>query len=270
MKYLGYFSSLKESNQCLVEYNNAPYVFNNELTFEDVYNKWSINKFKTVGSSAISIYKISFKYCESIHKMLMKNIKTQHMKSILDELKDKYSMKKKILYLMYQLFDYSMKNDLVVKDYSKYLELGEKITKIKRIPFSTEEINKLWLAKDVPWVDSVLILIYTGLRVGELLDLEIKNINLEEKYIRAGSKTKAGINRLVPIHPKILEIIKNKVNENNKYLFVNSKNKKLNYSNYYREKFIPLMKKLNMDHRIHDTRHTFATLLNNSDAKVHQ
>lgn len=38
------------------------------------------------------------------------------------------------------------------------------------------------------------------------------------------------------------------------------------YSNYYAEKFTPLMKLLNMNHKPHDCRHTFATLMSNAGA----
>ena len=40
----------------------------------------------------------------------------------------------------------------------------------------------------------------------------------------------------------------------------------MKYDNYYREKFIPIMEQLNMKHRPHDCRHTFATLLSNVNA----
>ena len=42
----------------------------------------------------------------------------------------------------------------------------------------------------------------------------------------------------------------------------------MKYDNYYREKFIPIMEQLNMNHRPHDARHTFATLMNNADANT--
>lgn len=160
-----------------------------------------------------------------------------------------------------------MKNDLVVRDYSVYIDLGKKTRKIDRTVFSELEIKKLWDNIDMEFADTVLILIYTGFRIGELLNVKINDINLTDNYIIGGSKTSAGKNRLVPLHNKIIPLIKNRIkNNDSEYLITNFKNNKMSYSNYYRDKFEPLMKALNMNHRIHDTRHTFASRLNTAGA----
>ena len=44
-------------------------------------------------------------------------------------------------------------------------------------------------------------------RIGELLELKNKDINLINKTITGGIKTEAGKNHLIPIHPKILPLI---------------------------------------------------------------
>lgn len=51
-------------------------------------------------------------------------------------------------------------------------------------------------------------MIYSGLRIGELLGLTTENIDLENKIIiNAGIKTEAGKNRIVLIHSKIFPLI---------------------------------------------------------------
>ncbi len=65
---------------------------------------------------------------------------------------------------------------------------------------------------------------------------------------------------------KILPFIEKRLNENNEYLIINDLGKQMKYDNYYKEKFIPIMEQLNMDHKPHDCRHTFATLMSNSNA----
>lgn len=62
--------------------------------------------------------------------------------------------------------------------------------------------------KEDKWYQIPLILIYTGLRIGELLELEKENINLEEQYFDVvKSKTESGIRR-VPIADCILPFFK--------------------------------------------------------------
>ena len=116
------------------------------------------------------------------------------------------------------------------------------------------------------WIDTILIMIYTGFRIGELLEIKNSDIDLENRIVKGGLKTEAGKDRLVPIHSKILELVKNRMDNNNEYLIVNFKGEQMKYDNYYREKFKPIMEELGMKHKPHDTRHTFATLLSNVDA----
>lgn len=68
-----------------------------------------------------------------------------------------------------------------------------------------KEIKTLWNAqKSNQYLSVVLMLIYTGVRIGELLNLEKKDIHLDERwfYVKE-SKTDAGI-REVPIAEKIV------------------------------------------------------------------
>ncbi|BBM55944.1 site-specific recombinase, phage integrase family (plasmid) [Leptotrichia wadei] len=92
------------------------------------------------------------------------------------------------------------------------------------------------------------------------------DIDLKDRIIKGGLKTEAGKDRLVPIHSKILKLVENRMNTKNEYLIVNFKGKQMKYDNYYKEKFKPIMEELGMNHKPHDTRHTFATLLSNADA----
>jgi len=60
---------------------------------------------------------------------------------------------------------YAMENDLIQKDYSRFVEHN---------------------AHRLDDIDTVLIMIYTGLRSGEFVEVENKNIYLEERYFRGG------------------------------------------------------------------------------------
>lgn len=115
---------------------------------------------------------------------------------------------------------------------------------------------------------TILIMIYSGLRIGELLDLRIKNIHLKDRYMIGGNKTKAGKNRIIPISKKTEPFIKKyyETNKDKEFLIINSFGRQMQYSNYRREKFDNIMEKFRMDHRPHDTRHTFASLMDSAGA----
>ena len=61
-RYVGYYSNLKEANQKLVDYNKNPYNLDGEnVTFEDVFEKWKKRKYTVVGHSAQLGYNAAFK-----------------------------------------------------------------------------------------------------------------------------------------------------------------------------------------------------------------
>ncbi|WP_272947635.1 tyrosine-type recombinase/integrase [Salimicrobium jeotgali] len=60
--------------------------------------------------------------------------------------------------------------------------------------------------------------------------------------------------------------MENRMDPNNEYLITNFEGSKLSYYVYYHEKFKKIMQQLELNHRPHDCRHTFATLMDNADA----
>ena len=96
---------------------------------------------------------------------------------------------------------------------------------------------------------------YSGWRIGEVPKL---SINFEERYFQGGIKTKAGKNRIVPIHSSIYQFVKSKALSQDSKLLACSQT-------YYRESlFYPALERLgitgNPKHTPHDCRHTFSAL----------
>lgn len=112
----------------------------------------------------------------------------------------------------------------------------------------------------------ILILIYSGLRIGELLNLKKEHINLEDKWFDIiEAKTKAGVRR-VPIAEKILPFFEYWLNKNKcEYLIYTPEGKKFEYRNYYDSYWKPLIENMNMFHRPHDTRHTCISMLTRAE-----
>ncbi len=99
-----------------------------------------------------------------------------------------------------------MENDIINKNYAEFIKVAKFEKKEKRI-FSKAEINALWENSDDKRVQAILMMIYTGFRIGEITALTVDSINLDKGYIIGGEKTKAGKNRIVPIPPNIPELI---------------------------------------------------------------
>lgn len=145
---------------------------------------------------------------------------------------------------------------------------------------SINEIKQL-LDKDMSLLNkAVFELLYAaGLRVSELTNIQLSNVNVDVKYIRCLGKGEK--ERIVPIGQKACSAIKKYIKERDyiikkfniktKYLFINENGKKITRQEVY--KFIKEMgKTINKDISPHTIRHSFATHLleNGADLRIVQ
>lgn len=89
-------------------------------------------------------------------------------------------------------------------------------------------VKKISEARDIVeanqiYYDMVLIQLYTGMRAKELASLPLNRVDFENNIIRWGMKTAAGKDRIIPIHSKILPIIKSRAEKTRQYLAVNNR-----------------------------------------------
>jgi integrase len=192
--YLGYYRKHDEALTALSEYNNNPYdITRDTITFEEVYKKWSSSHFEKVSTSAVENYSNAFnRYCQSLYKMRMKDIRLTHLQAVVDNSGKAHPTRAVIKTLLSVLYKFSLKNDIVAKDYATFIDVGENEGTKKRAPFTDKEIQLLWDNIDkLDFIDTVLIMIYSGMRVGEMLDIKISNVYIEDGYMIGGSKTRA-------------------------------------------------------------------------------
>lgn len=172
------------------------------------------------------------------------------------------------------MYKYAMMYELCPKDNSKYVDIlknkKQNPNARDRNPFSKKNIDLFWSMKEDKWYQIPLILIYTGLRIGELLELEKENINLEEQYFDVvKSKTESSVRR-VPIADCILPFFKSWYKYSQaKTLICIPNMKPFKYRNYYDSYWTPLMESYGLtSFTPHCTRHTCISLL--AEARVNQ
>lgn len=229
----------------------------NTITLRQLFNEWLPIHSQSITNSAVKSYHIAFKHISNIADISITDIHFQHLQNVINSMHVKglsYSSCKKVRTLLNQLFNYAIIRDYPITNYALHLNLGPNRPTIKRRVFTRQQINKLW-AIDTSYSRLILILLYTGLRIGELLNLRRQDINRRSAYlIVRHAKTKAGEGRIIPIHQRIMPIIEQLYINSGDYLFT------ISYTSF-RKHFQDIMKQLNCKHTIHDTRHTFASLL---------
>ena len=256
-KYLSYHEKRTEAFAALVEYNKSPYDFDNaSVTFADVFNAWAEHKFPTLKKNSAVNYKSVYNKCAKLYNVPFREIKTTHLQAIIDE--NAHLARVGLLKILFKhLYGYAIKNDIVEKDYSQFIDAPAKHQKQQKTPFTLQEVAAIWEHQDDVTARAVLVLLYTGMRISELLKMETENVNVDGGYMIGGVKTEAGKNRVIPIHADIMPIIKRQLAENKKYLFGAKFGGYWYYPDFRANSFVPLMEKLNMSHTLHETRHTF-------------
>ena len=260
MKVLGYYHTQAEAIKALANYNDNPYDINlNDITLKEILDRFMENKKGNVEKSSLKSYRVWYNYLRPLYSKRMKDIRTFELQNFINSLSHLSTGSLKLVKsFIRMLFKDAMEMDIISKDYSEYIKLPKYKKVIERKIFTEEEIVLLWdNIKIMEYADTILILIYTGMRINELLKLEKKNVNLENNTIIGGSKTDAGKNRIIPIHPKILPLIIKRMGNKTEYLIPNRTGRNYyEYNNFRQNEFVKIM-----EHTIHDTRHTFATMI---------
>ena len=289
---IGTFKTKKEALQALAEYGANPYdIQNNNLTLAELYQKWTEAYFPTLESeSSTRTITAAWKYCHVLYGMRVKDLRARHIKGIMEDgyiipsrgkdagqkVHASPGTKARIKSMFNLMLDYALEYELVDKNYARTFDLSNDIIKEKEaatrghIIFTDAEMKALWDNVDtLRFVDWILIQCYMGWRPQELAKLKIENINLDNQYITGGMKTSAGKNRVVPIHPRIKDLVQRNYDQavelGSQYLFNDPLAVKggmtITYDKYA-GRFAKIMNvlKFREDHRPHDPRKTFITM----------
>lgn len=273
---IGYAPTKKEALKMLAEYNANPYdVSASKTTFAEVYEKAYAEKEGIVSESSLKAYKYAYAQFEPLRDRCFSELRLQDLQEILDKSKKNYPTAKKMVILLKIMYKYAMKYDIVGKNYASYVDITskkivheEKSEEDKHL--SHEEVKTLWARKDDPFCQSILVLMWTGLRISEFLNLKKSDINLEAKYFTIPAGKTLNSIRNVPIADAIYPFIEKWYYDgDSEYLYhlqnvASNPNKPASYDHYLKN-FHKLMNSLEWKYTPHATRHTFNSLLADLD-----
>lgn len=263
---LGYYATQAEAIQALAEFNADPFGAEKTIAFDEVYSRWSKEKFEERTTPNSKRYESSFVLCAALHKMKFADIRKTHLQTAVDSSGKNYPTLRKLKSLLNQLYRYALENDICQKDYAKFVDVAKHKDNAKEEihrPFTEEEITTLWKnAALSEYIQIFLMLIYSGVRISEMLGLKKRNVHIDERYFDVtASKTEAGI-RKVPIAQKTAPFFRAWMDRGeSEYLVHAPDGKRLTYENYRDNHWDSLITELSMTHLPHDTRHTTVSLL---------
>lgn len=185
-----------------------------KCTFSDAYTRWKeLPRFAKLSRDMKMGYELAYTRAESLYNRQLRDIKTDDYQHIIDQMVEKglsRSSCEKQRTLFSQLCEWGMAQDIVNKNYALLLELPASASKAERT-LTAAEIEKISeYVEDKKYgqiAQIALVLLYTGMRIDELLSMRCEDVYLQERYMRGGEKTEAGKNRIIPILDPIYKII---------------------------------------------------------------
>lgn len=229
-----------------------------KLTFAEVYERfmaWKFAEGTNYSKATKSNYSAAYSYCTTLYNKPFEDLKATNLQEFIDNQKGlKKGSLKAILVLFNQMYKYAIYAEIVSENKSKFVKINKEDDTEHGTAFSEQELKILWKNSADADVQLILIMCYSGWRIGELENLEV---NLDKRYFQGGSKTKAGKDRIVPIHPCICNFVKSRIDTDGTLLNMN----KVTYRMF---RFYPILEKLGIvgspKHTPHDCRHTFSAL----------
>lgn len=199
---VGYFPTKKDAELALAVYLSKHESDRSLWTVKQFYEAWQeSDAFVQLGDSAKASHANAWKYFAAIENMRMRDVKRSHLQSVVDAViaaGNGRSICEKVRNLASKLCQEAMSEDVMDKNYARLLELPKSESESKDV-FTAGEIQILREHDSDIEAQLILILIYTGLRVSELLQLRTENIDMQNWYAIGGSKTEAGKDRIIPL-----------------------------------------------------------------------
>lgn len=225
------------------------------ITFAHLYEEWSAKHYEKLSDSKITAYKIAYKRCKPLYPLMWRTITLKQMQAVVDSLPSYYT-KRDVKLLLSLMGEYAEKNEYADKNRGKLIDLPPLDTKEKEA-FTVEEVKALWTDYENgnTFTGYALVMIYTGMRFGELKDVLVENIHLEEGYLTGGKKTEAGKTRPIILTDRIKPVVERLI-EGKKAKLVEM------HPDRFRAEFDAMTARAGVRPlKPHSCRHTFCTML---------
>ena len=162
-------------------------------------------------------------------------------------------------------FNWCMRRGYIEENPARHPDFKPKIQNKVPTIFTKKDLQSIFdyfdFEKQSKVGDFFRLLLYTGMRPGEAINLKWSDVNLPDGVIQVTGKTKTKQVRPIPIHPDLFRILESLPKEY-LYVFDSGRNEPVgDDSYYYRELRRACVIMKIKHHRVYDFRHTFAANL---------
>lgn len=240
-----------------------------KLTLQQVYDAWLPTHEARVSKSTMDCYRAAFKYFDTLHYRLMCDIDVDELQECLDACPRARRTRENMKAVMGLLYKYAIPRHQASMNLAEYLHTGDN-DKSTRPPFSPEQVERIRQRIGItPYADVVYTLIYTGFRPAELFSLT--KDSYKDGILYGGIKTAAGKDRAVPVSPKVLPLIEERMTACHGFLFPRENGERMTVA-YFRDYcFYPVLAAAGIQplptaerpayYTPYSCRHTFANFL---------
>lgn len=263
---IGYYAKKTEALEALERLSGVDISERYNMTFAQVFDAWKQEHYQEIGPHGIESYEQAYKVFAPLHGRKFRELRTADFQAVLDAHMGKsHSTVSKYKQLITQMSTWAMREELITTNFARFAKLPEQ-KKTEKEVFSASDIAKLQ-ADDTEAARIVLMLIYTGMRIGELFSLP--RSAYYGTYVIGGEKTEAGRNRIIPIWPEGREHFAYFAYFSSPGgLLLSSYSGQKVAANYRKRDYYQLLDRLGIARKTpHATRHTYASMAVTADIR---
>lgn len=254
---IGYYEKKTDALAALEKLSGKSLTERYNMTFKEVFEEWKVEHYREIGEKGVESYDRAYDVFEPLHDRKFRSLRTADFQAVLDKYMDKsHSTVNKYKQLITQMSTWAVREEICTTNFARFVKLPENVKKEKEI-FTAAEIKKLEQdGSDAAKI--VLMLLATGMRIGELFSLPLKDYHRD--YVVGGEKTEAGRNRIIPIRPEGKPYFEYFAQKADGDLLLSGYEGQKVPANFRRRDYYPLLEKLKIAKKTpHATRHTYAT-----------
>jgi len=179
------------------------------LTIAEAY-KAIAPKLDKLSEKRQKCYVSAYKSLKPIEHRDISELSLKQLQAVVDSAGSGYYTRRYVKDLLSKIYDYAFIDGYVERDIIPHIELPKNEPQKEKAVFMKAEISLLWSAWNSgnEFAGYILILIYCGLRTGELWSIKCADVDFDKQTMTGGIKNNKGKYAPIFIIPLILPVVK--------------------------------------------------------------